>query len=276
MMKMRYIMDDAANVIIVATVLLLGLLVAVTAIINATYIPEWKSVAEAEQMEEVCEDFKDLKMGIDIVTSAFPDRVVASSHIIGMGGGGTLRTDPDLPSVYIATDDYTQTMAFEHLGSISFESDNHHELDRTYIYESGAVIVEEINRSMMRLAPTIDFTRFNNGTKAVTMRIINMSLDEEVITGDKIANLELVLISEDLVFSDNVLNMSFTITSRHSDAWEEFLIERATCAGFNESEFDITASQNVELDIYGDVLLNVVEVDGDARIRPVIEAIEPT
>jgi len=179
-------------------------------------------------MEEVCEDFKDLKMGIDVVASAFPDRVVASSQNIRMGGGGipvispeesggTLQTDPDLPSIYIASDDYTQTMAFEHLGSITFESDNHHELDRTYIYESGAVIVEEINRSMMRLAPTIDFTRFNNGTKAVRMRIINMSLDEEVITGDKITNLELVFISEDLVFSDNVLNMSFTITSRHSE-----------------------------------------------------------
>ncbi|MHC1582566.1 MAG: hypothetical protein ACXQT5_06235 [Candidatus Syntropharchaeia archaeon] len=273
-------MDDSGNVVIVAVVMLLGLLVTVAAIIHAIYAPAWKGSKEAVHMDEVCEDFKDLKMAIDIVASSFPNRVAASSRHIRMGGGelplispgksgGTLRTDPDLPSIYIATDNYTQTLSFEHLGSIEFDSDNQHELDRTYVYENGGVIVEELNRSMMRFLHSITFKRFNNGTKAVTMRIINMSLENETVIGDGIANLELVFLSEDPVFSDDVINISLTIASNHSNAWKDFLLTNVRNAGFDVSEFDVTSSKNVKFDLWGKVKLTITELRMNVKIDPV-------
>ncbi len=275
-------MDDAANVIIVAVILLLGLFALATAIIHTTYTPEWRRSSEAEHMEEVFEDFEDLKRGIDIVASASVDRVVTLSQDIRMGGGGIpvispeksggmLKTDPLLPSIYIATDSYTRTIAFEHLGSIAFTSDNRFALDRTYIYENGAVIVSEINRTMMRLPPSITFKRFNNGTKAVTLRIINMSLDNESVASSGIEEISFTYRSSTTRFSDAVTDVSITVTSDHTPAWEEFMLDGVRRAGFNESEYDVSSSESVRLDIHGDVDLTIVEVKVDGRIEPVIE-----
>ncbi|RLG35030.1 hypothetical protein DRN98_01835, partial [Methanosarcinales archaeon] len=216
-----------------------------------------------------------------------PDTSCTVSQKMRLGGGsipvispqksgGTLKTDPSLPDLYITADNYTVAYAFPDLGSIELEVDNLYALDRIYVYENGALILKEINRSIMVLSPGITLQKFNNGTKALTIQVINMSLESESVAGSGIEEVYFTYTSSTTHHAGTTSNVTLTLTSEYLDAWKAFLMDRAKNAGFNASEFNVTASQNVELDIYGDVLLNVVEVDGDARIRPVIEAIEPT
>jgi hypothetical protein len=63
--------------------------------------------------------------------------------------GGTLRTNPLLPDLYVASADYSTVYSFPDLGSIELEVDNLHALDRIYTYENGALILKEIKRSIL-------------------------------------------------------------------------------------------------------------------------------
>ncbi|MHC1595790.1 MAG: DUF7289 family protein [Candidatus Syntropharchaeales archaeon] len=279
--------DEDAISVVLSVVLLLGVLVTVLGIVHVSYVPEWRKSAEADHMDDILEDLADLKSGIDLVAAVSPDTSCTVSQKMRLGGGsipvispqksgGTLRTDPSLPDLYITADNYTVAYAFPDLGSIELEVDNLYALDRIYAYENGALILKEINRSIMVLSPGITLQKFNNGTKALTIQVINMSLEGESVAGSGIEEVYFTYTSSTTHHAGTTSNVTLTLTSEYLDAWKAFFTDRAKNAGFNATEFNVTTSQNVELDIYGDVLLNVVEVYGDARIRPVIEAIEPT
>ncbi|HDM35727.1 MAG TPA: LamG domain-containing protein [Candidatus Syntrophoarchaeum butanivorans] len=279
--------SDEGVSVVVSVVLLLGLLVAVSAIVHVTYVPEWRRSAEADHMDDVFEDISEFKSSVDLIAAVSPASECTISQPIRMGGGSIpvispeksgcmLRTNPLLPDLYITADNCTTAFAFTDLGSIELESDNIYEIDRTYVYENGGLILKEINRSVMVLTPSIILSKLENGTKALTVQVIDMDLESGSIASSGVEEIYFTYRSSTTRFSGSASDVSLTIRSNYPDAWKAFLMDRAKNAGFNASEFNVTASQNVELDIYGDVILNVVEVDGDARIRPVIEAIEPT
>ncbi|HEC57578.1 MAG TPA: hypothetical protein ENI32_06860 [Candidatus Syntrophoarchaeum butanivorans] len=274
--------SDEGVSVVVSVVLLLGLLVAVSAIVHVTYVPEWRRSAEADHMDDIFEDFADLKSKIDLIAAVSPASECTISQPIGMGGGSIpvispeksgcmLRTNPLLPDLYITADNCTTAFAFTDLGSIELESDNLYEIDRTYVYENGGLILKEINRSVMRLSPPISFKKFNNGTKVITIEIINMSLDNESVASSGIEEISFTYRSSTTRFSDAVTDVSITVTSDHTPAWEEFMLDGVRRAGFNESEYDVSSSGSVRLDIHGDVDLTIVEVKVDGRIEPVIE-----
>jgi len=279
--------SDEGVSVVVSVVLLLGLLVAVTTIIHATYVPDWRKSVEESHMDEILEDLAEFKSKIDLIAAVSPQEEYTISQSVMLGGGsipvisptkssGTLRTDLLLPDLYIIADNYTVAYAFPALGTIELEMDNFYAMDRIFAYENGALILKEINRSNMALAPGITLRKLENGTKVLTVQIIDMDLESESIGSSGVEEISFTYTSSRTCFSNITKNVNIMITSNYPDAWKTFFIDRAKDAGLNASEFCVNESQNVELDIYGNVTLTVIEVDGKARIRPVIEAIEPT
>lgn len=277
--------NDAVSVTI-AIVLLLGLLVTIATIIHVTYVPQWKSSVEAEHMDEVCEDFADLKSNVDLLAAIASDSEYSVSQNIRMGGrsipvispgksSATLKTNPQAHDLYITVDNYTTNFTFPDLGSIEFESNNLYEVDRKYIYENGALILEEMDRSTILLSPSIEFTKPDNGIKSVTIRIINMSLDNESVSSSSIEKIIITSESSSTQYSNFTSNVSLTITSDYATAWEAFLISRANDAGFNSSNYHVTTSGDVELNIHGDLFLTLVETRVTGRIEPIFGTVEP-
>ena len=60
--------SDNAVVGIVVTVLLIGLIVSTSAMINTVYVPQWLENSEASHMDEVSNQFTQLKYALDLQT----------------------------------------------------------------------------------------------------------------------------------------------------------------------------------------------------------------
>jgi len=285
--------EDAVSAVL-SVVLVLGLLVTIATIIHVTYVPAWKSSAEAEHMDEVFNDFADLKSNVDLLAAISSDSEYSVSQNIRMGGrsvpvisprksSATLRTNPQAHDLYITVDNHTTNFTFSDLGSIEFESNNLYEFesnnlyefDRKYIYENGALILEEMGRSTIALSPAITFAKPENGTKSLTIQIINMSLDNESVSSSNIEKIIITSESSSTHYSNFTNNVRLTITSNYAPAWEAFLISRANDAGFNSSDYHVTTSGDVELNIHGDLFLTLVETRVTGRINPPMGTVEP-
>ncbi|MDY6957973.1 MAG: hypothetical protein SVK08_02335 [Halobacteriota archaeon] len=278
---MLFIRSEKAASVVISVVLLFGLLAGIAAIVNSMYIPEWRRSAEAEHMNDLFEDLADFKSNADLIIAVSPDTERTITNKIRMGGGsipvispaksgGTLRTDTLRPDIFIAADNYSTTFTFLDLGSIELESSNLYEVDRTYIYENGALILSQMNRSIMVMMAPITLNKYNNGTNRLTVQLLNMSLKNSSIGSSGIEEIVFTYESSTVRFQGLTNNVSLSIATDYQDAWKEFFSDRAVNAGFDASEFDVSTSGTVELNLYGDVELTVVETRASGGIRPII------
>jgi len=181
----KFIKPDDGLVGIVVTVLVIGLIIVVTGIVQTVYMPQWLEQKEAEHMHMVSYQFAQLKQSLDVLSVI--DQQNAISIYITLGTPeipifGTGRTYDDLNiltnSCSIEVSNDTSSYSFS-LGTVKFSSQNTYFVDQSYIYEAGTLILSQGSAGILNGKPFFSISNFTN----VSFTIINISSLE----GKKIA-----------------------------------------------------------------------------------------
>jgi cell division protein FtsL len=153
--------DDAVAGIIVA-ILLVGLIISVLAIIQTVYVPRWMEQKEAEHMHTVLDQFSLLKFAIDTqAISGSSDISLSTSITLGSKewpifsssrAYGTLEIIEEGTEFKIMDTGGTQLLTST-FGIIKYSSSNAYYLDKTYVYETGALISSQSDGNVMSIVP---------------------------------------------------------------------------------------------------------------------------
>lgn len=180
MMTRKIIEQDDGLVGIVVTVLIIGLIVVVTGIIQSVYVPQWLEQKEADHMHLVSYQFTQLKQSLDILSII--DQKNSISNYITLGTSeipifGTGRTYDYLSvlsnynsncSMQISND--TNSYYFS-LGTIKFSSGNSYFVDQDFIYEAGAVVLSQSGGNILNGRPSFLVSNITN----ISFNIANIS-----------------------------------------------------------------------------------------------------
>ena len=174
----RWCSDNAVAGIITA-ILLVGLIVIVISLIQTTYVPKWMRQIEAEHMNEVADQFSQLKSSIDIQAATGQKTPMSTSITLGNKEIPFFSASRAFGSLLILSNNCTVTInrssSFSYsLGIIKYSSRNVYFLDQSYIYEAGSVILNQSEGNVMSIKP---FSALKNGN------IVNITFDIVNITG---------------------------------------------------------------------------------------------
>jgi hypothetical protein len=152
--------NDAVVGIVVA-VLLIGLVLVIVSTIQLVFIPKWMEQIEAEHMDEVNDQFAQLKFAIDVQTIMKQEDIPLSTPItLGSREFPILKSSKSYGNIEIIPDEFGIT--FENtsysntfsLGIIKYSSSNSYFLDQSHIYEAGSVITGQSTGNIMSIKPT--------------------------------------------------------------------------------------------------------------------------
>ena len=187
MLKIRKIIKpDDAVVKIIVIILVIGLIIIVTGIIQSVYVPQWIEQKEADHMNEVSYQFSQIKQSLDILSVIEQKNAISiyltlgTSDIPIFGGGRTydyLNILPENCVLEVSND--TDSYSFS-LGTVKYSSKNSYFIDQSYILEAGALILSQSKESILNGKPFFSVSDFTN----LSLSIINISgLEGKTIAG---------------------------------------------------------------------------------------------
>lgn len=272
--------DAVSNV--VTSIMMLGILLTILAMIFTVYIPIWAKTGEANHMEDIESSFLDLKGTIDQqitdndgVGSSFNTGFKLGAEggaILGIGRTtGELEYRTDEFSLIVSNSDDLENIYGRAYGSIRFKSDNVYYTNQKFIYENSAVIIEQEGKSAMRADPhfNIRYDEISNKTS------IDLTLIQLTGTSDGISGTDEYSVKSELVQSigkSNVLtwteskgfqygqNLTFNITTQNGPIWKSYFeskLESLPSAIRNETvnlTMTWTTDKNTEQKTYNIIL----------------------
>ncbi len=231
---------------IVAAFLIVGLIVAVISVIQTQYVPKWMEEKEADHMNELADQFAQLKYAIDIHTLSEEENTPISTTIT-LGS----REMPYLMSVKahgnieilqnncdITIQNETNSYIFEP-GTIRYSSFNNYYINQDYIYECGALILNQDvgNTTFIKPSFSVKYRTLDNYT--IDFKLVNISsIGNKVrsVHGSGPAPIQTEYESTDTTYRDPnfIKNVtSFTINTSYINAWKSFINRTLTKAGLN-------------------------------------------
>ena len=191
--NIRKLQDSNEGVVgIVVAVLIIGLFVIIITTIQTVYVPLWMEQKEAEHMEDIANQFSMLKYAID--TQLVTEKPIPISTSIKLGskempffsssrsfGNLDILSDQFILSINSGSSVYSNYT----FGTIKYSSRNSYFLDQSYIYEGGAVIMEQNKGSIMAISPSFSvqldpsLTPFNIN---ISLNITNITRVKEKIS----------------------------------------------------------------------------------------------
>jgi len=165
-MKIKKIKNsDDAVVGIVVTVLLIGLMLSVMVMVNTMYVPQWLENSEAAHMIETSNQFTQLKYALDMQTlvngsSAMTIPITLGTKDIPFFDRG--RTFDTLEIIDNAITIEFSTGKSYTSDAIKFSSGNSYFVDQSYIYEAGALIISQDEKSIVYGIPPIIVANYSD------------------------------------------------------------------------------------------------------------------
>jgi hypothetical protein len=234
--------NDDALVGIVTAILLIGLIVIVISIIQVVYVPIIMEQREAEHMDRIAEQFGFLTSVIDNQAADGMKGIPIASFVtlgskelpvlVSSKAYGTLEVLEN--SCMITIENESQTIKYP-IGTIEYSSANAYYLDQSYIYETGAMIVDQSQGNKMMVTPGF-FTDYNKTDNVVNIsfNVVNISsIGFKTMAsgfGTYGIQTEYGYISSNIIFTD-VRNM--TITTYFKNAWFAFITSSLIEEGLN-------------------------------------------
>ncbi|MDK2892802.1 hypothetical protein [Methanohalophilus sp.] len=247
--------SDSGISTVLSAVLLLGLFVSVVTVFNVHYVPEWKADAERAHMDEVYDDMSRLKTGGDLIalsTSVDPDTITSLSVPITMGGGyipivgaskssGSLSINDNICSMQIvasnSTSGNTYNFNMDNRGSIIYSSNNNYYVDQVLIYENGALLLSQNNRSIMKLSPSIYIRHLCGNNYSVNVNSISLRGDTRSVSSSGTQDVRLDSQSSVWLFRNNesLTDVTISVNSNYPSSWAEYFNTSAFSAGLTYS-----------------------------------------
>jgi hypothetical protein len=268
-MKNRMKRSDKAAVGIVVAVLLIGLALAVIAMIKTVYVPQWLEKTEAEHMQHVSNQFAQIKHAIDLLSAVEQDTQIStyitlnSEDIPIFGGGrtyGSLEIIPD--NLIITFANVTDSFSYS-VETIKFTSGNTYFVDQAYIYEAGALIRSQSTANIMYGTPYLSVSNFTN----LSITLVNISgVDgKRAAVGFGTYALQTEYLSSRSLTMINITTID--VTTNYQNAWRVFFNNSLLNSGLDYTIEDIANGISVEFSgSLGILFLKVVRLS--AQIAP--------
>jgi hypothetical protein len=243
--------SDEAVVGIVITVLLIGLIMAVIVMLNTVYVPQWLEESEAAHMEEVSNQFTQLKYALDIQSMVNDSTVVTTSVKLGtrelpfFNSGrtfGSLEIDDD--SFNITIERWNDTVPITIVvDSIRFSSGNSHFINQQYIYEAGSLILAQDDANVVYGKPSLFVNGFGNNS-TITFSIVNISgvSGKTAVSGYGIYPIytQVMGLYPGYTEYDHIYNVTnITIRTKYTNAWNKTINSVFNIEHFNESHYTL-------------------------------------
>jgi hypothetical protein len=179
--------SDNAVVGIVAAFLIVGLIVAVFSVVQLQYVPKWMEEKEADHLEEVANQFTQLKYALDIQSIVNDTTAISTSISLGnkeipfFSTGRTfdsLSTVSDSCTILINYDTNATTGDYSSktykTDAIKYSSNNYYFVNQNFIYEAGALILCQDNENVLIGRPNIIVTKPGD-RKNISMNFVSIS-----------------------------------------------------------------------------------------------------
>lgn len=275
-MHLRKIKNSDNGVVgIIVAVLLVGLLVTFMSIIQVHYVPKWMKETESEHMNEVSNQFSQLKFAIDTQTALKEENVPMTSPVtlgstelpffMSMAAYGQLDI---IGNACIITFDHNLGQTQYQLGIVKFSSINAYLGDQSFIYEVGAIITSQAEGNIFAVKPFFK-TDTTSGFE-ITFKLINISS----VGGKTTSQTSTDATAIQTEYSSNITEILSDVTSitfywpdyPNSNAWDLFLESSLENAGLATVE---ATNNQVTVDFTG-VLpsINLEKYEIQAQIGP--------
>lgn len=261
---------DDAVVGIVVTVLLIGLIMAVMVMINTVYVPQWIEESESIHMDEVSNQFTQLKYALDIQSTVNDSTSMTTSISLGnkeIPFFDVARTYDSLQivengcSLQIRRDGISSITTYT-TDSIQYSSGNLYFVDQDYVYEAGALLLSQDDSSVLYGSPSILTTEYG---KNLSLTFVNISgmVGKNFISG--YGNYPIYTVSTNPNFQYSLFThvKNLTILTNYPNAWRLALNESLLYSGF-EYNGDGTTRIGYGLNQYGNrVVLEFVDTTNE-------------
>ena len=182
--------SDNAVVGIVASFLIVGLIVAVISVVQTQYVPKWMEEKEADHMNELADQFAQLKYAIDIHASSQEENTPISTtitlgskelpYLMSVRAQGHIEILENDCNITIQNE--TKNFIFEP-GTIKYSSFNNYYINQDYIYECGALILNQDIGNTIFIKPSLSV-----GYRALENYTINFKMFNISGMGNKISS----------------------------------------------------------------------------------------
>ena len=247
--------DDAIAGIVVA-VMIVGLILAIVSIVQTVYIPKWMQSREAEHMGVVGDQLSELKYAIDAQSTIRQTLPISTSITLGskeLGfltsskAFGRLTIEENATALYCKL--YNGTEFQNQFGILKYSSENSYFLDQTYIYEIGALILDQTQGSVLTIKPSLKASYNYSAPPTVLLNITCVNL---IPVGGKtsISGYGTYPIRTEYLYSTNKISNQVTIlkmTTQYPTIWYRFLND--TFSGVGLKEGNIASASNVQYNI---------------------------
>jgi len=240
--KVKLKESDDAVVGIVVTVLLIGLILTVMVMINTMYVPQWLENSEASHMKETSNQFIQLKYALDIQTLVNDSSAMTTPITLGVKDIPFFNRGRTFDTLEIIND--AITIDFTPGGSytsdvIKFSSGNTYFVDQSYVYEAGALIISQDDKSVLYGSPPIVVTEYGKNITFYITEIEGLAGKTDasgygtypIFTRARNPTNEIII--------NNVTQI--TITTGYPEAWKTVFEQTIEEPGFN---YDILTSDN--------------------------------
>ncbi|UCH88037.1 MAG: hypothetical protein JSV49_07140 [Thermoplasmata archaeon] len=271
-------MDSRAVSNIVTSIMMLGIIFTLLGMVLTVYVPIWAKSLEAQHMEEVANAFTDLKSTVDSQIAQGDEGTTMSTRVrLGTEGGpllglgqstGSLQFQPEssMMSIYNSNDTFEKYGTGR--GRLAFESHNIYYVDQRYIYENGAIILDQEGQTLMKVKPNF-FINNVSGTNEFSTVMIGLQGDLDNVGGIKSQTVQTTLLSGNkntLYWGESSRpgtgkNLTISINTSFPLVWNQYFDDLLkNQSGLNQSEYYIAAPS-----VIGDPIDNFWRIDVTIR-----------
>jgi hypothetical protein len=269
--RLRNLSDSNQAVVgIVVAVLLIGLVVTVLSVIQLIYVPNWMEEVESEHIDEVFNQFSQLKMVIDTQSAIKkPFTPIVTSINLGTNkipffmstqAAGGLDIIPyndvdDACIVQIVNGTSPEHIYTYRLGTIRFTSANAYYITPeqiSFIYESGALITNQTSGNALNIKPSFGIS----SPGIIYFDLINISGVGGKISksGYDIEHIRTEFYDNDTLIFQNVTYLN--ITTPHWDVWRPLIIDSLENPDMVAYPYDVSPD-GVNIHFIGEILPDI-------------------
>jgi hypothetical protein len=260
MKKQHDIKTDNAVVGIFTVVLIISLIIGVMAVINTVYVPQWLKQTEFQHMNQVSNQFAQLKYAIDIqsitnVSSAISSLVTMGSVEIPFLGVHQSFDELSIPSksCTLSITSKTGSHSSYYTDSIKFTSHNTNFIDQSFIYEAGALILDQVEQNVLLARPTILVTEYGKNLSITFINITEGTGSNNFASGRGTFPIYTQITKNNLEYTVIHNVTTITIQTNYPDAWYQVFNVSLVYSGITHTIIKTTNGIFVNLtDIKGD------------------------
>jgi hypothetical protein len=219
----------------------------VITVVQTVFIPSWMKEIEADHMDQVADQFGQLKFAVDL-QSTLKTKDLPITVPITIGNKGfpilqSLRSYGDLNIINniinITIENNSVGIIYgENLGGIMYSSTNSYFLDQSYIYEAGSIVLSQDEGNIMTVQPSFSMNRIGSNLDVnITFSNIIKVGNKDSVSGYGTYPIRLKFKTNSSINIPNDVT-DITITTSYKESWSLYIKSLLKNLLFSDADID--------------------------------------